>query len=545
MEVGKVFNSFNELKQAIEEYEKSSFISLYVRDSRTIELAIKKGLKRSINKELKYYYLTYCCYHGGRQFKSRSKGIRPNQSTYNIKCPFTICIGVTEDGEQFCVVKVINEHNHAIDKEIIERLPKVRKLSNEQEKDVRQMLKLHCNKWLVHEHIQNETGKKITLKDIHNLSSKEKGSTDVESLLAVFQNCDGADVDIKCDNSGSIQTIFFQDAEMKRFFSLYPELILMDATYKLTNLLMPLYILLAMGPSGESEIVAIFVTASEDALTLTEVLEIFKLKNLKWTEIVTIFTDKDMAERDSLRTTFPNAVLLLCLFHVLRAMSREVTVLKMGISESQRLYALRALQKMAYASSELQFEKLNCEFVEKMPDSVVSYFETNWNNCKTEWVFCWQQQNLTFGQRTTNRLESVNRRIKSVLNLLNPLPIFFKDLFSVIDVMRKERNHNFVIAGERISVNTVLDNDVIEEFSKILTPYALSFVRSQLREALELYPGGDNNNPTSEILGQEVSISELSCHCIFYKSMGLPCKHMFVARRIKQLPIFSFDGISI
>ncbi|XP_012563113.2 uncharacterized protein LOC105847849 [Hydra vulgaris] len=116
MNVGCVFNSFNELKQAIKEYERSCFISLYVRDSRTIDLAIKKGLKRYINKELKYYYLTYYCYHGGRQFKSRSKGIRPNQSTYNIKCPFTICIGVSEDGEQFCVTKVIKEHNHAIDK---------------------------------------------------------------------------------------------------------------------------------------------------------------------------------------------------------------------------------------------------------------------------------------------------------------------------------------------------------------------------------------------------------------------------------------------
>ncbi|XP_065654024.1 uncharacterized protein LOC136080792 [Hydra vulgaris] len=332
---------------------------------------------------------------------------------------------------------------------------------------------------------------------------------------------------------------------MKRFFSLYPELILIDATYKLTNLRMPLYIVLAIGPNGESEIVAIFVTASEDALTLTNALETFKSKNVKWTETVTIFTDKDMTERDSLRTTFPNAVLLLCLFHVLRAMSREVTVLKMGISESQRLYALRALQKMAYASSEIAFEELRQDFNEKMPSSVVRYFETNWNNCKNEWVYCWQQQNLTFGQRTTNRLESVNRRTKSVLNLLNPLPLFFKDLFSVIDVMRKERNHSFVTAAERISVHAVLDNDVLEEFSKVLTPYALNFVRSQLHEALEVYPGGDNDHPTCEILGSEVLVNELNCHCIFFKSMGLPCKHMFVARRIKQLPIFFFDGISI
>nr|XP_047123130.1 uncharacterized protein LOC124806369 [Hydra vulgaris] len=166
---------------------------------------------------------------------------------------------------------------------------------------------------------------------------------------------------------------------MKRYFSLYPELILMDATCKLTNLRMPLYIRLAVGPNGESEIVTIFVTASEDSVTLSEVLETFKSRNEKWTKIVTIFTDKDMTERDSIRTTFPNAVLLLCLFHVLQAMSREVTVLKMGISESQQIHALKSLQKMAYASSEIDFEKQRYDFVAKMPQSVVLYFENNWN----------------------------------------------------------------------------------------------------------------------------------------------------------------------
>ncbi|XP_047142204.1 uncharacterized protein LOC124816611 [Hydra vulgaris] len=317
---------------------------------------------------------------------------------------------------------------------------------------------------------------------------------------------------------------------MKRFFSLYPELILMDATYKLTNLRMPLYIMLAVGPNGESEIVTIFVTASEDSVTLSEVLETFKSRNEKWTKIVTIFTDKDMAERDSIRTTFPNAVLLLCLFHVLRAMSREVTVLKMGISESQRIHALKSLQKMAYASSEIDFEKQRDDFVAKMPQSVVRYFENNWNNCITEWVYCWQQQNLTFGQRTTNRLESVNRRIKAVLNLLNPLPLFFKDLITVIDCMRKERDHTFITAGERISVHAVLQNDVLKEFSQILTPYAQMFVASQFEEAIGLNPVEENEHPTLEILGHKVLISEQKCQCIFFKSMALPCKHMFVAR---------------
>ncbi|XP_065645410.1 uncharacterized protein LOC124812707 isoform X2 [Hydra vulgaris] len=180
-----------------------------------------------------------------------------------------------------------------------------------------------------------------------------------------------------------------------------------------------------------------------------------------------------------------------------------------------------------------------------MPQSVVRYFENNWNNCVTEWVYCWQQQNLTFGQRTTNRLESVNRRIKAVLNLLNPLPLFFKDLITVIDCMRKERDHTFITAGERISVHSVLQNDVLKDFSQILTPYAQTFVASQFQEALDVNPIEENGHLTLEILGHQVLISEHRCQCIFFKSMALPCKHMFVARQVKHLPLFSYDGIGV
>lgn len=37
----------------------------------------------------------------------------------------------------------------------------------------------------------NFAGKKITLKDIHNLAAKFKGASDMAALLEVLKNCDG------------------------------------------------------------------------------------------------------------------------------------------------------------------------------------------------------------------------------------------------------------------------------------------------------------------------------------------------------------------
>jgi len=220
---------------------------------------------------------------------------------------------------------------------------------------------------------------------------------------------------------------------MKAFFNKYPELILIDSTYKLNNLRMPLYVMLCIGPNGESEIVAVFLTASEDVLALTEQLQQFKGRNPAWLQIRTVMTDKDMAEHDAIRKELPQASLLLCLFHILRAIGREVTTAKMQIYESQRGAALALLRQIAYVNSEHAYDTLRERLRATAPASVVQYFTANWHPCRQEWVLCWQRQNVTFGERTKQIacVESVNRRLKAVVRTGSSLPQFFKDLTAI------------------------------------------------------------------------------------------------------------------
>ena len=58
--------------------------------------------------------------------------------------------------------------------------------------------------------------------------------------------------------------IYFQTAEMKSMFMSYPEVLFVDATYKLNDLQMPLYVLMAIDGNGESEIVCLWIVQSED-----------------------------------------------------------------------------------------------------------------------------------------------------------------------------------------------------------------------------------------------------------------------------------------
>ena len=63
--------------------------------------------------------------------------------------------------------------------------------------------------------------------------------------------------------------LLFQDCLMKSIYSSYPDVLLVDATYKLTDMRMPVYIMMAIDGNGQGEIVMICLTALENEYAIT------------------------------------------------------------------------------------------------------------------------------------------------------------------------------------------------------------------------------------------------------------------------------------
>jgi zinc finger SWIM domain-containing protein 3 len=87
---------------------------------------------------------------------------------------------------------------------------------------------------------------------------------------------------------------------MKSSFRNFPEVILVDATYKTNNMRMPLYFILSVDGNGQSEIVALFLLTQEEEILLSSVIKLFKNHNSSWKDVKVILTDKDMSERNVL-----------------------------------------------------------------------------------------------------------------------------------------------------------------------------------------------------------------------------------------------------
>lgn len=130
--------------------------------------------------------------------------------------------------------------------------------------------------------------------------------------------------------------------------------------------------------NGQSELVAVFLLLEETEDSLSKMMSIFKKYNSAWKSVRVVMSDKDMTERHVLAECFPDASLVICLFHTLRSFRREILVDKMGITSGQRNMCLEMLQQLAYATTEEKYDELYKNFRACAPSTVLEYFDSNW-----------------------------------------------------------------------------------------------------------------------------------------------------------------------
>ena len=136
--------------------------------------------------------------------------------------------------------------------------------------------------------IEQETGKMVTLKDLSNIKYKSKLSlnkNDIESIVEFLQKQGTSTVDVMVDNENNFKALLYQDVYMKNMFDKYPEMKLVDATYRLLDLRLPVYLILVIDRDGFSEIVGLFLVEQESKEVISSVVNEFKERNEAWSKI--------------------------------------------------------------------------------------------------------------------------------------------------------------------------------------------------------------------------------------------------------------------
>ena len=226
-------------------------------------------------------------------------------------------------------------------------------------------------------------------------------------------------------------------------------------------------------------------------------------------------------------------------------MKREVTCEKLGLCPGERDHALEMLTQLVYSKSEAEYTQHYQFLLGSGLRSVIDYYNSNWHPIRHQWVECFKGANFTMGEKTNNRLECINSKIKSVCSNYASLATFFDQFFAVLACLRNERDHTTLMAMVKKRITVQSKESTEEKFAELLTPYALSYVEKQLalrKKVAGIEDHGENCTVSSS--AGTLTVTAESCQCTFWKTMHLPCRHIFAVREKLHLPLFSLTGVS-
>ena len=128
---------------------------------------------------------------------------------------------------------------------------------------------------------------------------------------------------------------------------------------------------------------------NERAETLETAIVQFKRVNRAWTKTQCIVVDKDFTEIAVLERQFPQARILLCQFHVLDYLHREITKSMYQLSSEVRTRLKASVKRSIYAQNKGQYDDEMQYMLSQLDNPshrFMVYYQKNWDSCKERWV---------------------------------------------------------------------------------------------------------------------------------------------------------------
>ena len=85
----------------------------------------------------------------------------------------------------------------------------------------------------------------------------------------------------------SLEVLYYRSGLMKQLFHKFPEILLVDATYNVNGVGMPLYCLMVEDGFCHGRVVHYAATTAEDTEHLQKIVQSFKDENSAWSDIRT------------------------------------------------------------------------------------------------------------------------------------------------------------------------------------------------------------------------------------------------------------------
>lgn len=327
---------------------------------------------------------------------------------------------------------------------------------------------------------------------------------------------------------------------MKNSMNAWPEIVFIDGTYKLLNNNLTLVVVAVEDSNGSTNTVAIGLLASENISIFDWFIKTFKKNNeAACTRINCFMADKDNVERHVLRENFENVPVYICVFHSLQAVKRGLKGKGLSVDEQERIYNL--FYDLLYSSSEEAYTEQYKKFCKEVPEEILkSYFNKYWFNCQSEWtVYNMKEGNLS--NETNNRVESMNQKMKQIIEKRSSPPVFIESLFIFItshnNAIDYKASQNFM----KTKTKYLPDNDQ-NSYQNLLTEKGFELLMKEWSwyARIKINIISEEKGSYTEN-GVEFEVTVNDCQCKVRSSSLLPCRHIFAIRKSLSQPLFDED----
>jgi hypothetical protein len=281
-------------------------------------------------------------------------------------------------------------HNHE-ESESPDAHPTLRRLDQQQLNVVASITNAGSSAYSITVNLRHgETGgeeNSVRVRDVVNVRQKLRqdllaGRTPVQTILAELREDSFAN-NYETDMEGHLTKLFFASPHSLAMFKRYPEVLILDCTYKTNRFKFPLLNMVAVNELGQTFYVAFTFLRSESENDFRWALG--KLRTHITHPLNVVGIDRDLALMNAVRGVFPSSTILLCQWHVNKA-----------VKEWVRKYFSRQHEQAAATSDASDFSsdndaadeptRFNAVWKGVMKSRVASQFSARWRGLQEEYA---------------------------------------------------------------------------------------------------------------------------------------------------------------
>ena len=353
-------------------------------------------------------------------------------------------------------------------------------------------------------------------RDIYNALEKEKlvalrGKSRLESLVDDLNSSDWSWA-MKTSETGEISHFFFATPASIELLRDYPEILLMDCTYKTNRFGMPLLVVVGISPLLSTFYAAFAFLRGEKqddyAWALGELQKIYARQFGRPAGPTTVLTDRDQALSNALAERWPTVSHLLCIWHINKGV---VTNCKRFFETKEAWDAFFEKWHATWRAPTVEtglaaWRELLASYGGRY-ESLVLYLETVWIPLKQKFWVSYTSKAFTLGSRATSRVEGAHAGLKAWLQSSQGDLKRVKECTELLLVAQQKAFKGKLAAAAMRTPHSVNIPDFLALIGHV-TPSALQLMLPELRLAKS--DREEDRKP---------------CTKVFRATMGLPCSH--------------------